>query len=350
MRAGRLGRAILGGLWTGAALALIGCGGENDAGDRLQAVAERGPLSLEVCVKPAAPRVGDVVTVELVFSAPEAYEARLPGIDAFGALGAAVDADVDPRPGPEGVVWQRRYTFVPLFSGALEIPALAVAYRRTSPDPVATRPAETELVSEPLALTVASALTAEDSPTEPRDITGTLQIPRQPLPLWARILIGLAIPGVIVLLVLGYRWWRAWVMRPLPPIPAEVWALRELEALTRGAWYEPERVRASYYRLTEVVRSYIERKFRVAAPDMTTEEFLGLLARERHALPYDADRLREFLEACDFVKYACVSPRQEDAEAILASARSFIHATSAAADRVRDVEPQPEAAIVERVS
>jgi hypothetical protein len=120
-------------------------------------------------------------------------------------------------------------------------------------------------------------------------------------------------------------------MRPPPPILPEVWALRALAELASYDWVEYARVREYYYRLTEIVRSYVERKFGLAAPDRTTEEFLGMLARRRSALPYDAQRLRDFLEACDVVKYAALEPRREDADGALATARAFVHATAAAA-------------------
>jgi hypothetical protein len=53
-------------------------------------------------------------------------------------------------------------------------------------------------------------------------------------------------------------------------------------------------------------------------------------------LPYDALRLRVFMEACDLVKYAAFAPRSEDATDALLTARAFIHATAAvAAERAR---------------
>ena len=78
------------------------------------------------------------------------------------------------------------------------------------------------------------------------------------------------------------------------------------------------------------MRGYIERKFALAAPEMTTEEFLLTLARDRGALPYDSGRLRDFLEVCDLVKYAAVRPARDDAEQVLGTARAFVHATAAA--------------------
>ena len=63
---------------------------------------------------------------------------------------------------------------------------------------------------------------------------------------------------------------------------------------------------------------------------MTTQEFLRTLARNRSALPYDPERLRAFLEACDIVKYAAYRPLPKDAEEAMRAARAFINATAIA--------------------
>ena len=51
-------------------------------------------------------------------------------------------------------------------------------------------------------------------------------------------------------------------------------------------------------------------------------------------MPYDAERLREFREACDIVEYGAFRPQREDAENALTPARAFVDATAAAATRV----------------
>jgi len=120
-----------------------------------------------------------------------------------------------------------------------------------------------------------------------------------------------------------------WRSRPPPPIAPEIWALQALDALGTEDWFVRGEQREFYYRLNEIVRRYIELKFSLAAPDMTTQEFLAMLSRRERALPYDADRLRTFLEACDYVKYAAAEPGPDEAASVMATARAFIHATAA---------------------
>jgi hypothetical protein len=71
-----------------------------------------------------------------------------------------------------------------------------------------------------------------------------------------------------------------------------------------------------YVELTMVVRRYIQRKYGIKAPHMTTEEFL------REAKP--SDELRRFLESADMVKFAGVEATPEMADEATQSARDYL--------------------------
>jgi hypothetical protein len=305
---------------------------------------ERGPLSFTVEVGPKRAWVGDPLTVELRVETPDGYVVQFPGEADLGELHVRDVDTADPRPRAEGgLAWRKTYTAESLTAGVVEVPALAVKYAR-EPTEAGVEPVfEHELVSDSLQVDVLSALTTQDSVFEPRDITGTLLPPREPLSprVWAAIigasLVGLVAIGALVL------WLRKRAQRLPPPILPEVWALRALAELQAANLIEGGRAKEFYYRLSEIVRVYIERKFGLAAPEMTTEEFLSTLARGGGVLPYDSDRLRDFLQACDLVKYAALTPLEQEPESALGTARAFIDATAAAAVRAfaRDRGQQP---------
>lgn len=302
--------------------------------DMLTDTAERGPFKFTVEVSPKQIWVGDSVTIELRVETPDGQLVRFPTEEDFGELEILNVETSDPRPGVEGgLLWRQTVTAGSYASGMVEVPALVVKYARMPAEPDAEPAFEHELATEPLEIEVRSALTSQDSVFEPRDITGTLTPPRKPLSPWAwTAIIGGAILAAALVTFL-IVWLRRLARRPVPPILPEVWALRELSLLEAASQAEGWQPREFYYRLSEIVRVYIERKFMLAAPEMTTEEFLGTLARERGALPYDAGRLREFLEACDLVKYAAFEARLEDGQQALGIARTFVDATAAADQR-----------------
>ncbi len=317
-------------VWT----LLAGCDRQSPAPPpALTDTVERGPIRMTVEATPKEAWVGDPIRVTVSVVAPQEYAVELPTAEAFAGLGAVAAEPVDPRPAAEaGRRWRQDYTINTRLSGVVEIPPLAVKYVRR-PDPAATQPAgpsyPAELVSNTIEVPVRSALTTQDSIANPRDITGTLA-PERRTPTWVWLA---GVGGAIATLLAAYLIYRAIRRRrerAAPPVPPVVWALRELAALDRPEWLESPQLQPFYYRLSEVVRLYIEKQFGLAAPEMTTEEFLVMLARDRARLPYDQQRLREFMEACDVVKYAAFQPQREDARHALGAARSFVDATAAA--------------------
>jgi hypothetical protein len=326
------------------AVVISGCRQEAPTeSNSLTDTAERGPFRFTVEVAPKQLWIGDPITIRLRVETPEEHVVQFPGADDLVGLEVLHTETIDPHPGVEGgLVWQQTITATSYASGVVEVPALAVKYAPKPAEPDTGPVFEHELTAGPLKVEVRSALTSQDSVFEPRDITGTLTPPAQPLSAsaWAVIIGGVIVAAAAVVLLIV--WLRRLARRPPPPILPEVWALRELSLLEAASQTESWQPREFYYRLSEIVRVYIERKFRLAAPEMTTEEFLRALARDRGALPYDANRLREFLEACDLVKYAAFEARSEDGQQALGIARAFVDATAAATER--RLEPGGQAA------
>jgi hypothetical protein len=296
-------------------------------------VVERGPYQLTASATPAEAWFGDSITLELRVRTPNDTAVRFPAANAFDGLEVTIGPAQDARPAAEGgLEWRQSYAIAALQAGVLEIPPAAVQYARRPESPEAAPDYQQELVTGTLKINVRSALTTQDSVQAPRDITGARTPARRRNP-WQ---IAGWIAGAAALLGLGcvaHLMIRRWLRRPTPPVAPEVWALRALQELSAGDWIAAGRIREYYYRLSEVVRAYIERKFGLAAPEMTTEEFLNSLTRERTALPCEPGALRAFLTACDIVKYAGYMPDRASADDALGTARAFINSTAAAAAR-----------------
>jgi len=320
---------------VGVLLALAGCRSEPPPQPAVRDEVERGPLKLVVEARPTEAWIGDPVELSIHVHTPADYQIRWPAPTDFGELHVAQVGEPARRPAADGGWdWTCRFRIETSASGTLEIPPLTVAYGRQTAPPATASVFDNELTSAALRVTVRSALTTQDSVANPRDITGTL-MPRQSF--WRVLWPWLVAAAVAGMLAGGATaWWRMRQRRRRepPPLIPEIWALQMLAHL-QPEQVEAGRAREFYYELSEIIRSYIEKKFGLAAPEMTTEEFLAALARDRSALPYDVQRLRAFMEACDIVKYAAYHPSRQDAEHALGTARTFVHTTAAAVEQAR---------------
>ena len=98
----------------------------------------------------------------------------------------------------------------------------------------------------------------------------------------------------------------------------------ELDRLIRKGLPGRGRYKDFYVELTMVVRRYVQRKYGIKAPHLTTEEFLRELSGRGD---FAADRraaLQEFLESSDMVKFAGLKATPEMADAATDSARGYL--------------------------
>src|SRR6185312_15161858 len=83
-----------------------------------------------------------------------------------------------------------------------------------------------------------------------------------------------------------------------------------------------------------IVRAYLERRYEIRAPELTTEEFLQEAVRARGLTAEHRAQLTAFLERCDRVKFAGYRPDETESLATLDAARAFVEDT-----RLREAQP-----------
>ena len=179
--------------------------------------------------------------------------------------------------------------------------------------PVPLSTPKPQVTLPPAASTPSSADTAGDI----RDIHGPISIPYQWL--WALYLVGaLAMAAAL------YAGWRAYRRHAVAKarLPHEI-ALERLEAAR--ALMTDNQVREYAFEVSEIVRSYIEKRFGEKAARRTTEEFLSdLLKQTGTPLAEHRGLLEDFLHHCDLPKFARWQLSVREMEAMQESARSFI--------------------------
>ena len=143
--------------------------------------------------------------------------------------------------------------------------------------------------------------------------------------------------AVGVLLIIGLIVWRLYLKKKLPfqehVIPPETVAREGLEAsrrlLDEGLYKE------FVIEVSRVLRVYIEDRFTLRAPHLSTEEFL-FEAERSDVLTDDWQKsLGDFLFQCDRVKFALANTEQPRMEKLYSTAEQFIRQT---------VEPSPQPA------
>ena len=291
-----------------------------------------GDATMLVKVSPASCSVGEPLTLTISIDRPgraiplETLAGALGG-DSGGELGDFHVEAMEP-PTMVGTALIGRFRLTTFASGKVTIPPIVVELR--DPNGLPQRLATTELSVE-----VASVLGENDDPAAFRDIKGELDL----LPKPSRWPIATAISaGVIGLGLLG-----TWALltirrRRTPPLAADLLALSELDALEREGLPKAHRVQEFHVRLTDVVRAYIERRFAIRAPELTTQEFLRE-AKGSHAIEERHQAmLASLLTSADMVKFAGVRPDGRVCEESMTTARRFVVESAAAAPTTASAE------------
>jgi hypothetical protein len=179
-------------------------------------------------------------------------------------------------------------------------------------------PASAGLAASSAGLASSSAgLAVPDASEDIRDIRGAKAVPA-PWPVTTLIL------GAILLAIAGLAvwYWRARGKQARTLSLSEE-TLQRLETIR--PLMHPARAREFGIAASEIVRTYVERRFDVVATQRTTQEFLQSLLADTHAaLAAHRALLGDFLQQCDFVKFAGGSLTSPDMESLFLSARKFV--------------------------
>jgi hypothetical protein len=301
------------------------------AADAVTRESKSGPVTAKVTVEPAKPALGDAVTLTLEVTAEPGVELRMPS---FGeALGRFEVVDFVPRRQSVeggGTRESQRYTLEAPMSGKQTIPALLVEFIDRRPgQPGAAASADVhELLTDEVTIEVASALPEGAVADKLRPPRGRLdEVWPPPVPASRKILIAAGI-GLAVAAYFGRRAWLEARARRARRTAFDV-AFARLAALERGGTPAPEAADAWYVELSAIVRRYIEDRYGLRAPELTTEEFFEALRADRpDALaPAHGKTLGAFLERCDRVKFAAYRPREAESREALEVARRFLEET-----------------------
>lgn len=119
--------------------------------------------------------------------------------------------------------------------------------------------------------------------------------------------------------------------------PADVIALRELSMLKDEKPWLNNRVKYYHSRISDILRTYIERRYRILAMEQTTGEILESL-RSKNIATSELTRLTDILKLADLVKFAKVIPDPEQNAMQVGHAAEFVQNTPVHTEKIDGAE------------
>ena len=178
----------------------------------------------------------------------------------------------------------------------------------------------------PVTLHVESSLSSEDS-SELADIKAPQKLPGR-IPGWIWIVLGAAAVSFAIGIIISALWKNREKLVPTaPPVPAHVIALRALEALQQRKLLEQNECKPFYTELSLILRTYLEGRFNLNAPDETTEEIVIEMSRSPELSGTQRNILQEFMRQADMVKFAKGNPDRTTMESAFETTREFVNET-----------------------
>jgi hypothetical protein len=158
-------------------------------------------------------------------------------------------------------------------------------------------------------------------------------------PYKAPVTVGEILPWVLLIAILGFIIW--FVIRYLRKLreskkgaekiiindPAHVIAFRELEKLREEQLWQKGEIKTYYTKLTEILRQYLENRFRVFSLELTSSETLDALLKTGFKKDASYNKLKSVLTGADLIKFAKYNPESSENESHFQNSWDFVFAT-----------------------
>jgi hypothetical protein len=322
-------------------LAQIAAAPPAESADPLERQTRKGPVEATVRLEPADPSIGDNVTLTLRVVAAKDVELLMPQFGEMMDRFAIVDFREGRRVDEQGrTVATQDYELQVSRSGKQTILPIMIEFVDRRPDATAAPEGDDayELLTEQLTFDVTSVL--------PDRMSADLHPPLGPLAPHAdggRGAWWWAMGGAVLVAVAAVAWRQvAAARRRAVRRSAYEIAGARLDRLTRAGALSPDRIDEFFVELSAIVRWYLETRFDLRAPELTTEEFLDVMSRSPDLTGEHQLLLREFLRRADLVKFANFKPTDDDIDRSIASARRFLDDTRREAPLVEESAASPK--------
>lgn len=263
-------------------------------------------------------RIGEWINVHLEVKAPKDFRVVIPSPkDSIGQFDI-VNQDQAKESEESGIkIYSKTFTITKFDSGFFSIPPIITTYYKpndTSSYIVATQP-----------LPVTIKTIQVDSTGSFKDIKDVMHVS---LTIWDYLLYLGIILAVIALSYFGYKYYKKRQERPeeAPPeviIPPHVVALESLHHLEEKHLWEKGFDKEYQSELTDILRRYIEDRYRIPALEMTSNELISQIVFSGVDRPL-IEELNSILQRADLTKFAKYHPAPNEHSFAMKGAYHFI--------------------------
>ncbi|MBF0537220.1 MAG: hypothetical protein HQL03_03100 [Nitrospirae bacterium] len=275
------------------------------------------PINIRAYVDRGVVFTGETIAYSVEVEGTKGVELQFPAYSTGSDNLTIVDEDT-PQSGFLNKSTIKRYRLRSYTPGTYKLPPATVKYK--------SQPSKdyTEAKTNELTIEVKSAQkeTAATDIKDIKDLEGTK-------PPWPYVITGalaLAIAAIVLYLIRLKRARQGHLGQP-PQRTAHELAYEALERLRTGTLLQDGLLKEYFSELSAIVRHYIEDRFLLKAPEMTTEEFLLKMREAQQLSPSQKALLRDFLQRCDMVKFARYGPTQEEIQESFDAARRLVDET-----------------------
>ena len=182
-------------------------------------------------------------------------------------------------------------------------------------------------LTEECVITIVSLLEKAGAKAGLADIKGPLDIRNR----W-QVIVLLTAAALAIILIFRKRIFakKKKSSTAIQPWKAHEVAYSQLEELRKKGLLARGFVKQYYSELSDILRHYLENRFSLKAPEMTTEEFIAYMREYSQLAREQKDLLKSFLGNCDLVKFARYIPPEGEGETAFDTAKRFVDQTRSA--------------------
>jgi hypothetical protein len=264
--------------------------------------------------------IGDQVNLNLEIKSMPRTNIVFPELkDSIGKLEIVYVSPIDTQKIGNGYLLKRHYTLTCFDSGVFVVPSLTFLYQKQNISTLST------LATDSLFLRVSTV--AVDTTKDIKDIKNIVEFPRS---LWDYLPYIVAVLLLAAIVYLAYYLIRKRKRRELPielRVPPHILALEALKQLDSEKLWQKGQIKEFHIRLSEIVRTYIERRFKIPALEMITSEIISALELNEIAESQLIEKMQKSFEISDLVKFAKFVPLPDEHAFCFKTALEFIERT-----------------------